>query len=310
MLGDGSSSVRGSEGLKLRLAQFRTSNGIRVGKVIGESVIDVQQSAIAVGRTSEAFGSIRGLLESGDNAISFVRTLVAGKFTIPLNQVELAAPVFPKKIVAIGLNYLDHAHEAGMEIPKTPLCFAKFTSSLSGPFDPILLPAEDAQVDYEGELGVVIGQRAHRVTEADAMKHVAGYVAFNDVSARKWQFEDGQWIRGKSCDSFAPNGPWIVTAEEIPDPGSLRITTRVNGEVLQDSNTKQLIFSVAKLVSYFSHSFTLEPGDIFATGTPPGVGVARKPPRFLQDGDVVEVEIENIGTIRNRVVRAYSLEER
>jgi 5-carboxymethyl-2-hydroxymuconate isomerase len=137
------------------------------------------------------------------------------------------------------------------------------------------------------------------------MNFVAGYVTFNDVSARKWQFADGQWIRGKSCDSFAPNGPWMVTADEIVDPGSLRIATRVNGEVVQDSNTNQLIFGVAKLISYFSHSFTLEPGDIFATGTPPGVGVARKPPRFLQDGDVVEVEIEKVGTIRNRVVRAY-----
>jgi 2-keto-4-pentenoate hydratase/2-oxohepta-3-ene-1,7-dioic acid hydratase in catechol pathway len=137
------------------------------------------------------------------------------------------------------------------------------------------------------------------------MNHVAGYVTFNDVSARKWQFDDGQWTRGKSCDTFAPNGPFLVTKDEVPDPGALRITTRVNGQVMQDSSTKQLIFNIPKLVSYLSHSFTLEPGDLIATGTPPGVGFSRKPPQFLKEGDVVEVEIERVGTISNRVERGF-----
>ena len=152
---------------------------------------------------------------------------------------------------------------------------------------------------------MIIGRKARRVAEDEALLYVAGYVAFNDVSARKWQFEDGQWTRGKSCDTFAPNGPFLVTADEVPDPGSLRITTRLNGEIMQDSNTNQLIFSVPKLVSYFSHSFTLYPGDLIATGTSSGVGFSRKPPVYLKDGDVVEVEIERIGRISNRVQRGY-----
>jgi 2-keto-4-pentenoate hydratase/2-oxohepta-3-ene-1,7-dioic acid hydratase in catechol pathway len=185
------------------------------------------------------------------------------------------------------------------------LCFAKFTSSLSGPFDPIRLPAENAEVDFEGELGVVIGRKAHAVSREDAMAYVAGYVVFNDVSERRWQFADGQWTRGKSCDTFSPNGPYLVTCDEVPDPSDLLITTRVNGEVMQDSSTEQLIFSIPELISYLSQSFSFYPGDIIATGTPPGVGFSRKPPRFLQEGDLVEVEIERVGKIANRVERGF-----
>jgi 2-keto-4-pentenoate hydratase/2-oxohepta-3-ene-1,7-dioic acid hydratase in catechol pathway len=287
----------------VRLVQYRTAEGIRAGVVVGSSVVDIQE---ALGRSDPAFGSIRELLKAGPEALAAVRNLRGDRLARRLDEVELAAPVTPLKIVAVGLNYADHAREAGMPIPEAPLCFAKFPSSLAGPFDPILLPAEDAQVDYEGELGVVIARRAKFVGEEEAMSCVAGYVAFNDVSARKWQFADGQWTRGKSCDSFSPNGPWLVTVDEVPDTSSLRISTRVNGETVQDSNTNELIFSVAKLVSYFSQSFTLEPGDIIATGTPPGVGFSRKPPLFLKEGDVVEVDIEKIGTIRNSVKRGYT----
>jgi 2-keto-4-pentenoate hydratase/2-oxohepta-3-ene-1,7-dioic acid hydratase in catechol pathway len=267
--------------------------------------VDIHKTAVDAGQNADAFRSTATLLAAGPAALEFVRRLPADGEASPLASAELDAPVTPRKIVAIGLNYRDHAIEAGLKIPDAPLCFAKFTSSLAGPFDPIQLPAEDAQVDFEGELGVVIGRTAKRVTESEAMNYVAGYVVFNDVSARKWQFDDGQWTRGKSCDSFAPNGPWLVTADEVPDAGALHIETRVNGEVLQSSNTNQLIFGIPRLISYLSQSFTLDPGDLIATGTPSGVGFARKPPRFLSDGDQVEVEIEMVGKIFNRVVRSY-----
>ena len=289
----------------MRLVQYATQGESRLGVVIGDRIVDVQRAAASVGQETKAFTSTLALLEAGEGALAFVRGLKSHNNALSLPTVHLDCPVASRKIVAVGLNYKDHAIEAGLKIPGAPLCFAKFTSSLSGPFDPIQLPAEDSQVDFEGELGVIIGRKARRVAEGDAMRYVAGYVVFNDVSARKWQFDDGQWTRGKSCDTFAPNGPFLVTADEVPDPGALRITTRVNGEIMQDSNTNQLIFNVQKLVSYFSNSFTLDPGDMIATGTPAGVGFSRKPPLYLKDGDLVEVEIEGVGRISNRVQRGY-----
>jgi 2-keto-4-pentenoate hydratase/2-oxohepta-3-ene-1,7-dioic acid hydratase in catechol pathway len=289
----------------MRLVQYLERGEIFLGVVIADRVVDVRKAADSAGLETNAFASTLALLEAGEKALAFVRTLNDGSDGVPLSEVRLECPVTSRKIVAVGLNYKDHAIEAGLKIPSAPLCFAKFTSSLSGPFDPIQMPAEDSHTDFEGELGVIIGRKAKRVEESDAMAHVAGYVVFNDVSARKWQFDDGQWTRGKSCDTFAPNGPFLVTADEIPDPGSLRITTRLNGNIMQDSDTNQLIFNIPKLVSYFSHSFTLDPGDLIATGTPAGVGFSRKPPVYLNDGDVVEVEIERIGRISNRVQRGY-----
>jgi 2-keto-4-pentenoate hydratase/2-oxohepta-3-ene-1,7-dioic acid hydratase in catechol pathway len=289
----------------MRLVQYRMKGESRLGVVIEDRIVDVQRSAASAGKDARAFASSVALLEAGEPALAFVRGLTGHADAAPLSTASLDCPVASRKIVAVGLNYRDHAIEAGLAIPTAPLCFAKFTSSLSGPSDPIQLPTEDAKIDFEGELGVIIGRKAHRVPEGDAMNCVAGYVVFNDVSERKWQFDDGQWTRGKSCDTFAPNGPFLVTADEVPDSGALRITTRVNGQVMQDSNTNQLIFSIPKLVSYFSHSFTLDPGDLIATGTPSGVGFSRKPPLFLKDGDVVEVEIERVGRISNRVQRGY-----
>lgn len=289
----------------MRLVQYATQGESRLGVVIEDRIVDVQRAAASFGQETKAFTSTLALLEAGEGALAFVRGLKSHNNALSLPTVHLDCPVASRKIVAVGLNYKDHAIEAGLKIPGAPLCFAKFTSSLSGPFDPIQLPAEDSQVDFEGELGVIIGRKARRVAEGDAMRYVAGYVVFNDVSARKWQFDDGQWTRGKSCDTFAPNGPFLVTADEVPDPGALRITTRVNGEIMQDSNTNQLIFNVQKLVSYFSNSFTLDPGDMIATGTPAGVGFSRKPPLYLKDGDLVEVEIEGVGRISNRVQRGY-----
>ena len=216
---------------------------------------------------------------------------------------RLLAPVEPGKVVAIGLNYMDHIRESGVEPPKVPLVFAKFPSSITGPQDPIRLPQELTQrVDWEVELAVVIGSRARNVAREDALAHVDGYTVANDVSARDLQFSDGQWVRGKSLDTFCPLGPVVVTADEIPDPQGLRLTTRVNGELVQDATTDLMVFDVATLISFCSHSFTLEPGDVLLTGTPWGCGEFMDPKRSLAPGDVVECEIEGIGALRNPVL--------
>jgi 2-keto-4-pentenoate hydratase/2-oxohepta-3-ene-1,7-dioic acid hydratase in catechol pathway len=215
------------------------------------------------------------------------------------------APVVPRKVVAIGLNYLDHIREAGLETPQRPLVFAKFPSSVIGADEPIRLPLELTQrVDWEVELAVVIGARARNVAIEEALGHVYGYTVANDVSARDLQFADGQWVRAKSLDSFCPIGPVLVTADEIPDPQALRLLCRVNGEVVQDATTDLMVFGVAELISFCSHSFTLEPGDVMLTGTPWGCGEFMDPCRALAPGDVVECEIGGIGVLRNPVVEA------
>jgi 5-carboxymethyl-2-hydroxymuconate isomerase len=219
----------------------------------------------------------------------------------PLAGVALLPPVpRPGKIVAIGRNYREHLAEEGADQPSAPLIFAKWPTSVIGPGDEIRWdPALTSQVDYEAELAVVIGRRARHVSEADALDYVLGYTCLNDVTARDLQFSDGQWTRGKSLDTFCPMGPALVTADEVGDPQQLAISCTVNGERLQDANTEQMYFGVASIVSYASKSFTLEPGDVIATGTPGGVGAFRKPPRFLGDGDVVVVEIERVGRLEN-----------
>jgi 2-keto-4-pentenoate hydratase/2-oxohepta-3-ene-1,7-dioic acid hydratase in catechol pathway len=216
--------------------------------------------------------------------------------------VPLAIPR-PGKIVCVGLNYRDHAAEGGMDLPKAPLLFAKWANTLIGDGDAIVLPRESKQVDYEAELGVVIGAKAKHVSEADALDHVAGYICVNDVSARDLQFADGQWTRGKSPDTFCPVGPRLVPREEIADPQALAIRCLVNGEALQDSSTAQMIFSVAEIIAYTSRTITLEPGDLIATGTPAGVGIFRDPKVLLADGDEVVVEIEGVGTLTNPVTQ-------
>ena len=209
----------------------------------------------------------------------------------------------PGKIVCVGLNYRDHAAEGGQDLPKAPLLFAKWPNMLIGDGDPVVLPPESTQVDYEAELGVVIGAKAKRVSERDALDHVAGYICVNDVSARDLQFADGQWTRGKSPDTFCPVGPRLVPREEIADPQALAIRCLVNGKALQDSSTAQMIFSVAEIIAYTSQIITLEPGDLIATGTPAGVGVFRDPKVLLQDGDEVAVEIEGLGTLTNPITK-------
>ena len=219
----------------------------------------------------------------------------------PLDETEFLPAVYPRKILAIGRNYVDHAIEGGAEPPKAPLIFNKLSNSLSAHNAPIVLPTISSQVDYEAELAVIIGRRAKRVDEATALDYVFGYTLINDVSARDLQFGDGQWTRGKGLDTFAPLGPFITTRDEIADVQSLNIEGRLNGEVMQSSNTGKMIFPVAYLISYLSQGMTLEPGDVIATGTPEGVGVFRDPPVLLKAGDVFEVTIEKLGTLRNPV---------
>ncbi|WJY21400.1 fumarylacetoacetate hydrolase family protein [Fontisubflavum oceani] len=208
------------------------------------------------------------------------------------------------KIICIGLNYADHAAETGATPPPEPLIFMKATSAITGPNDTIYIPRGSAKTDWEVELGVVIGKPAKHVTEAEALNHVAGYVAVNDVSERDFQkHRAGQWTKGKSCDSFAPIGPWLVTPDEVGDPQKLGLRLRVNGETRQDGSTEQMIFGVPKLISYLSDFFTLQPGDIIATGTPPGVGAGMTPPVFLAPGDEITLEIDGLGQ-QNMTVEA------
>jgi 2-keto-4-pentenoate hydratase/2-oxohepta-3-ene-1,7-dioic acid hydratase in catechol pathway len=217
-----------------------------------------------------------------------------------LASLRLLAPVRPSKIVAVGRNYREHAAEESAVLPTVPLLFAKFPSALVGDGANITWSAAlSAQVDYEAELAVVIGRRARNIAVEQALDHVLGYSCLNDVSARDLQVSDGQWTRAKSLDTFCPMGPWLVTADEVPDVGALRVRCRVNGDIRQDASTGQLIHGVAELIAYCSQSFTLEPGDVIATGTPGGVGAFREPPLFLEDGDIVEVEIERVGILRN-----------
>jgi len=222
---------------------------------------------------------------------------------VPLASTRLLAPIErPGKITCIGLNYADHAREQGIEPPASPIFFVKTANTICGPGDPIVLPPNSTQVDYEAEFAVVIGKGGKNIPEERAMEHVAGYMILNDVSARDMQFGDKQWYRGKSCDTFAPCGPWIVTKDEVPDPHNVRISLTLNGQTMQDSNTSNLVFKVPYLISYLSQSVTWEPGDIISTGTPPGVGVFRKPPVFLRAGDTVSVTVERLGTLTNPVV--------
>ncbi|CTQ77030.1 fumarylacetoacetate hydrolase family protein [Roseibium alexandrii] len=207
------------------------------------------------------------------------------------------------KFICIGLNYADHAEEAGMDVPPEPIIFMKATSAICGPNDPTLLPRGSEKTDWEAELAVVIGKTAKYVDDSDAIDHVAGYAVANDISERSYQIErSGQWTKGKSCDSFGPVGPWLVTRDDVADPQDLNMWLTVNGEKLQDGSTRTMVYSVAYLVSYLSRFMTLHPGDIISTGTPPGVGMGMKPPRYLMAGDVVELGIEGLGSQRQAVV--------
>ncbi|HEY4918124.1 MAG TPA: fumarylacetoacetate hydrolase family protein [Solirubrobacteraceae bacterium] len=272
-------------------------------------------------------GLIAPVVENEDGSFSALattdtaRTLIAGGASaipamIPdddaprIREPQLLAPLAPGKIVAIGLNYLDHIRETGIDAPTRPLIFAKLPSSVVGPGAAIEIdPLITQRVDWEGELAVVIGQRLRHASAENALAAVFGYTICNDVSARDVQFEDSQWVRGKSLDTFCPLGPVIVTTDELPDPHALVLQTRVNGELVQNSSTADMIFGVAELLSFCSHSFTLEPGDVLLTGTPWGCGDFMSPPRSLVPGDLVEVSIDGIGVLSNPV-RLISREHR
>jgi 2-keto-4-pentenoate hydratase/2-oxohepta-3-ene-1,7-dioic acid hydratase in catechol pathway len=221
---------------------------------------------------------------------------------LPLSEVRLAPPVSrPGKIMAIGLNYQDHADEGKADVPQSPLVFSKFSSSVVGPSDDIVWSESiTKKVDFEAELAVVIGEKTKNCPESIALGSVFGYTCANDVSARDLQFGDGQWVRGKSLDSFCPIGPWIVTPDELLDPQNLYIQSRLNGKVMQNSNTRNMIFPIAFLVSFMSRHFTLNPGDLILTGTPSGVGAFREPSIYMKDGDEIVIEIEAIGQLRNK----------
>ena len=244
------------------------------------------------------------LLADVDATLAALRpALTAGRPATVYDRadVTLLPPVtHPGKIIAVGRNYHEHAAEEGKTAPADPIIFTKFPSALVGDGAEIVWRAADSdQVDYEAELAVVIGRTGRDVTVAEALDHVLGYACLNDVSARDLQFGDGQWVRGKSLDTFCPFGPWLVPADEIPDPGALRIRCLVNGDALQDASTSEMVHGVAELIAFCSRFMTLEPGDVIATGTPGGVGVFRQPPRFLRDGDEVVVEIERVGRLTN-----------
>ena len=222
---------------------------------------------------------------------------------IPLAEIDYLPPVLTSaKIVCVGLNYADHAAEGGVALPDQPLIFSKLTNSLTGHRRPIVLSPLSEQVDFEAELGVVVGRRARGVSKEKALAYIFGYTCVNDVSARDLQHGDQQWTRGKSLDTFCPAGPWIVTSDQIPDPQALGIRCLINGEVMQDSHTSNMVFGVDEIVSFISQGITLEPGDLIATGTPGGVGFLRRPPRYLAAGDSVRIEIDGIGYLENPVV--------
>jgi 2-keto-4-pentenoate hydratase/2-oxohepta-3-ene-1,7-dioic acid hydratase in catechol pathway len=220
----------------------------------------------------------------------------------PCNERWGAPLARPSKIICLGKNYVEHAKEGGFEAPATPLLFCKTPNALNGPFDPVLLPHSSGQIDWEVELAVVIGKQGKRIAREQALEHVAGVTVMNDVSGRQAQFADSQWFRGKSFDTFAPLGPALVTLDEIADLHQLKLTAKVNGELMQEGSTRDLIFTIPFLIANISEDITLMPGDVISTGTPAGVGIFRNPPIVLKDGDEVECWIENIGSIRNRFV--------
>jgi 2-keto-4-pentenoate hydratase/2-oxohepta-3-ene-1,7-dioic acid hydratase in catechol pathway len=281
----------------MRLATLNTPQGPRPAVFATDRYVDL------VATDARFPASLRRLLEDP-------RLLAAAKeasanpksVSVPAATARLHAPVHdPQKIICVGLNYRDHAAESKMPIPKEPVLFSKFPTALIGHGEPIVIPSVSSKVDYEAELVIVIGKRGRKIGESAAMDYVAGYSIGHDVSARDWQLEkDGkQWMVGKTFDTFAPVGPTLVTRDEVPYPHKLGIRLRLNGGTMQNSNTEQMIFSVAQLVSYVSVVFTLEPGDLIFTGTPPGIGHARQPATYLKPGDQVEVEIDGLGVLRN-----------
>jgi 2-keto-4-pentenoate hydratase/2-oxohepta-3-ene-1,7-dioic acid hydratase in catechol pathway len=260
----------------------------------------------AVGIKGAGFESVLSVIAGGAEAIDRVQRWLQSPPAHALANmagIQMMAPIpKPPKIICIGLNYRDHAEEGKMAIPEVPTVFAKFPTAVNGHGQPIVLPRNSVKPDYEAEFAVVIGKRGRHIPEEQWLDYVFGYTMFNDVSARDFQMATSQWIMGKTFDTFAPFGPAVVTADEVPDPHNLAISLTLNGEVMQDSNTGNMIFRIPRLIAFLSSVFTLEPGDIIATGTPAGVGFARKPPRWLKPGDEVTVRVEGLGELTNPVI--------
>ncbi len=280
----------------MKLITYQTDRGPRIAALRGSEIIDLHDADPALPSCPKALlAEGQGILARAERALAVGRPVTA--------PVTWLTPIpSPQKIICIGLNYADHARETKAAVPPCPVVFNKFPTALLPHEGTVRLPRASEQVDYEAELVLVIGRGGRYIPQAEARSHVAAYTCGNDVSARDWQRNKpgGQWLSGKSFDTFAPCGPWMVTADEIPEPGRLAIQLRLNGQVMQDSNTAELIFSVDHLVSYISQFCTLNPGDLIFSGTPGGVGMGRQPPVYLQPGDVTEVEIEKIGVLRNR----------
>lgn len=286
----------------MRFATLQTPSGPRAVVRTGDHYVDVSATDHSLPN------SVREWIAGGAGLLSKVAEVSKrpGAMTYPVKGANYLPPILnPQKIICIGLNYSDHAAEQNLQPPKEPVIFSKFVTTLVGHNQPIEHPTVSTKVDFEAELVVVIGKGGRMISEAQAMSHVAGYMPGHDVSARDWQKEkDGkQWLCGKSFDTFAPTGPEFTTADEVKDPHQLSVKLRLNGNVMQDSNTNKLIFPIPKLIAYISQVFTLTPGDLIFTGTPPGVGDARKPPIYMKPGDIAEVEIESLGILKNQVVQ-------
>lgn len=289
----------------MRLVQFcrpGDRGAIRVGVEQGEGggVVDLKAYDSSMPST------MRELLELGDKGLECAqRALSSGQCVLKRSDIQLLSPVLaPEKVVCVGMNYVDHCLEQNVPVPTEPIIFSKFPSAITGPYDDIALPSESQKIDWEVELAFVIGRRGKHIKEEDALSYVAGFTVANDVSARDWQMtrNGGQWLLGKTFDTFCPLGPALVTTDAVKDPQNLGIRCLVNGDTVQSSNTCQMVFKTEKLVAYVSKFVTLAPGDVFLTGTPPGVGFFRKPPIFLKRGDVVECQIDQLGSIINKVV--------
>ncbi|XP_035145995.1 oxaloacetate tautomerase FAHD2B, mitochondrial [Callithrix jacchus] len=288
----------------MRLVQFQAPHlvgphlGLETGN--GGGVINLNAFDPTLPKTMIQF------LEQGEVTLSVARRALAAQLPVlPRSEVTFLAPVTrPDKVVCVGMNYVDHCKEQNVPVPKEPIIFSKFASSIVGPYDEVVLPPESQEVDWEVELAVVIGKKGKHIKATDAMAHVAGFTVAHDVSARDWltRRNGKQWLLGKTFDTFCPLGPALVTKDSVADPHNLKICCRVNGEVVQSSNTKQMVFKTEELIAWVSQFVTFYPGDVILTGTPPGVGVFRKPPVFLKKGDEVQCEIEELGVIINKVV--------
>lgn len=303
------------------LSTFKSKDRLSLGCKVGDDLFQLDKAYKHwIGEASPVWlQDMRSLLEEGETAMKRVKwlndkvqsvlstcgghkRLAAKGISHRLSDVQIMAPILnPEKIICIGLNYKDHCLEQNVPMPKNPILFSKFSTAIIGPEDKIVRSRATGQLDFEGELAFVVGKRGKRIPVEDAMEYIVGYTIFNDVSARDIQFSDRQWLRGKTFDTFAPMGPFLVTKDEVKNPHQLDIKVKVNGNAMQDSNTKNMIFCIPYLVNFISQVVTLSPGDVVATGTPAGVGIFRQPPVFLKDGDEVAIEVEKLGVLRNTV---------